>query len=80
MIKKVGMIVEWDNARLSDVDRAREMLRRVTVQASEVAAQSGYKFELLLIYDPDEIPGEVPATVTAACVDRTLFPGDVRII
>lgn len=80
MIKKVGVIVEWDNARLSDVDRAREMLRRVTVQAGEVAAQSGYKFELLLIYDPDEIPDEVPTTVTAGCVDRTLFPGDVRVI
>ncbi|MCB1506889.1 MAG: glycosyltransferase [Hyphomicrobiaceae bacterium] len=80
MIEKVGVIVEWDNARLSDVDRAREMLRRVTAQAGEVATQSGYKFELLLIYDPDEIPGEVPTTVATECIDREKFPGDVRVI
>ncbi|MBU2532082.1 MAG: glycosyltransferase family 2 protein [Alphaproteobacteria bacterium] len=80
MIKKVGVIVEWDNARLSDVDRAREMLRRLTAQAGEVAAQSGYTFELLLIYDPDEIPDEVPVTVAAECIDRARFPGDVRIL
>lgn len=80
MIKKVGVIVEWDNARLSDADRAREMLRRLTIQASEVAKQSGYAFELLLIYDPDEIPEEVPTTVAAECIDRARFPGEVRIL
>ena len=40
MFKKIAVIVEWDNARLSDVDRAREMLRRLTDQAEDVAARS----------------------------------------
>lgn len=80
MIKKVGVIVEWDNARLSDVDRARDMLRRLSQQARDVADRHGYVFDLLLIYDPEEIPVEVPSTVMAECVDPTAFPGNIRLL
>jgi glycosyltransferase involved in cell wall biosynthesis len=78
--RKIGVIVEWDNARLSDVERAREMLMRLTSQAREIADRSSYTFELLLIYDPEEIPAEVPETVVGRCVDRSRWPGCVRIL
>lgn len=77
---KVGVIVEWDNARLSDVDRARLMLERLTTQAREVADRSNRAFDLFLIFDPDEIPEEVPTTVANESIDRAKWPGRVEIV
>jgi len=80
MVGKVGVIVEWDNARLSDVDRARLMLERLTTQAREIADKSNTTFDLFLIYDPDEIPEEVPTTVANESIDRAKWPGRVDIV
>lgn len=80
MTRKVGIIVEWDNARLSDVDRAWQMLRRLQQQTSEIADRSDYVFDLLLVYDPDEIPAEVPNESVAKCIDRAAWPGTVRVL
>ncbi len=80
MSKKVAIIVEWDNARLSDVERAREMLRRLATQTREVTDRDATVFDLLLIYNPDDIPAEVPNTVVDECVDRNNWPGTVRVL
>ena len=39
MSNHIAIIVEWDNARLSEVDRAREMLRRLASQTAEASAR-----------------------------------------
>src|SRR5262245_10739596 len=68
MASKVALIVEWDNARLSEVDRAREMLRRIGAQAVAAARATNAQFDLALIYDPETIEPSVPRTVLAECV------------
>ena len=55
MTSKIAIIVEWDNARLSEVDRAREMLRRVSGQAAAAARTTNAQFDLILIFDPETI-------------------------
>lgn len=79
MTSKIALIVEWDNARLSEVDRAREMLRRVCAQAVAAARATNARFDLLLIYDPETIEPQVPQTVLTECVDARTWPGRISI-
>ena len=80
MSSKVALIVEWDNARLSEVDRAREMLRRVSAQAITAARTTNAQFDLILIFDPETIEPQVPQTVLAECVDAKAWPGHISIL
>jgi Glycosyl transferase family 2 len=79
MASKIALIIEWDNARLSEVDRAREMLRRVGAQAVAAARTTNAHFDLLLIYDPETIEPAVPRTVLAECVDENTWPGRISV-
>lgn len=79
MTSKIALIVEWDNARLSEVDRAREMLRRVSTQAVSAARSTNAQFDMMLIYDPETIEPGVPRTVLAECVDEKTWPGRISI-
>lgn len=80
MFSKVALIVEWDNARLSEVDRAREMLVRVGEQVAEVARSTNATFDLLLIYDPEEVPRETPETVVRNSLDAARWPGRIDLV
>jgi hypothetical protein len=80
MTDRIALIVEWDNARLSEVDRAREMLRRLSSQATQAARRSNQRFDLTLVYDPETIAPEIPRAILAECVDKTSWPGDVALI
>ena len=46
MTARIALVVEWDNARLSEVDRAREMLRRLCSQATQAARRSNQRSTL----------------------------------
>ena len=80
MTSKVAIIVEWDNARLSEVDRAREMLRRLNEQAASYARKSNTKFDLMLIYDPEEIASEIPSTIVKECLNEETWPGQISLL
>jgi hypothetical protein len=80
MFSKVAIIVEWDNARLSEVDRAREMLRRVGEQVAETARTTNATFDLMLIYDPEEVAREIPETVIRECLDASRWPGRIDLV
>jgi hypothetical protein len=80
MQNRIAVIVEWDNARLSEVDRAREMLRRLQAQAVSVARTSNARFDLILVVDPDAIAREVPETVLAECISADIWPGGISLI
>jgi hypothetical protein len=79
MFSKVAIIVEWDNARLSELDRAREMLRRLGEQAGEVARTTNATFDLMLLFDPEEVPQEIPIQILAECIDETKWPGKISL-
>ena len=80
MTSRVAFIVEWDNARLSEVDRAREMLRRLNVQSAEYATKSNARFDLLLVYDPEAIPMEIPTSIIKECLDEATWPGEIKLL
>jgi hypothetical protein len=77
---KVAMIVEWDNARLSELDRAREMLRRLNAQVAACSTKTNARFDLLLVYDPKEIPSNLPASMVTECLDKAKWPGEIKLI
>jgi hypothetical protein len=79
MTSRIALIVEWENALLSEVERAREMLRRVGAQAVSAARNSNAQLDLLLIYDPETIDVHVPRTVLAECVDAPTWPGRISL-
>jgi hypothetical protein len=79
MTSKIALIVEWDNARLSELDRACEMLRRVCAQAVAAARTSNAQFDLLVIYDPESIDPSIPQTAVAECIDAKVWPGSISI-
>jgi hypothetical protein len=60
MPKLVSVIVEWENAKLSDLDRAERMLAQLGRQMAEVARKRALEAELLVLYDSDEIDPAVP--------------------
>ena len=80
MSNHIAIIVEWDNARLSEVDRAREMLRRLASQTAEAARTSNARFDLLLVVNPDDIAREIPETVLNECVSAETWPGSISLI
>jgi hypothetical protein len=79
MTSKVALIVEWDNARLSEVVRAQEMLRRLSAQAVATARTTNAQFDLILIYDSETIEPHLPETVLAECIDAKTWPGTISL-
>ena len=80
MTSKIALIVEWDNARLSEVGRARDMLRQLHIQTSAYSTRTNARFDLLLVYDPEEIAREIPETIIDECIKRETWPGDIRLL
>lgn len=62
--KSVAVIIEWENARLSELDRARQMLTRLSQQIGEVQAGGDYSFEILILYNKDKIDPQLVKDVT----------------
>lgn len=72
----ISIIIEWENVRLSEMERCRSMLRTLAAQipalydpappaASRAGAPSG-DVEILVLYDADEFSGvDIERTVTA---------------
>lgn len=62
---RVSVVVEWENVLLSDLDRCRQMLRRLSAQAEAlrdgsedlhgVLACLAFPFELIIAFDPDKV-------------------------
>lgn len=78
--KKIAIVVEWENAVLSEVDRARRMLLAVSRQAIAVHAVHRSPIDLLVIYDPAHIDVDVPRSVMNACLDRANWPGAISLL
>jgi glycosyl transferase family 2 len=89
-LERVSIILEWENARLSEADRAAAMLEQVFKQVS-ASTSSGLNalerrdFELLVLYDQRLIPEAVVRDALdgarrMAAVEGTLGQLDVRLI
>lgn len=80
MSKLVSAIVEWENAKLSDLGRAECMLARLGTQMADAARRRDFKAELLVLYDSDEIDPAVPHAAIASRIDKSAWPGTIELI
>ncbi len=80
MSKLVSVIVEWENAKLSDLDRAERMLARLGAQMAEAARKRNLTAELLVLYDSDEIDPAVPWAAVSSQIDKAAWPGTIRLV
>ncbi len=80
MPASVAIVIEWENALLSDVDRAQAMLRQVNSQAIAFARGHNTRFELVVMYDPGSVPLEVPKTTVDKEIDPQTWPGEIRFV
>src|SRR5262245_16928701 len=49
-----SVVIEWENVKLAESDRALEMLRRLSTQMATLARGNGTRGEVLLICDGDD--------------------------
>ena len=80
MPSTVSIVIEWENALLSDVDRARRMLATLSEQAQVYARSHNCRFELVVAYDPGRIDVSVPRSTVENEVDPAKWPGEIRYI
>lgn len=76
----VSIVIEWENALLSDVGRARQMLSRLGAQARAYARLHNTRFELLVAYDPGEIDIAVPQATVEDELEPASWPGEIRYL
>lgn len=76
----VAIVIEWENALLSDVDRARRMLAALGAQAEAHARTHNCRLELVVAYDPGVIDISVPRSTVDDEVDPANWPGEIRYI
>ena len=76
----VTFIVEWENAKLSELDRARRMLAQLDTQARDLAAKRGFTADLLVLFDENAIDPAIPRTAVSDNVDESSWPGRIGVI
>ena len=65
LLPSVSIVIEWENAKLSELDRAFSMLRSLSAQVRSLRARFASPPEMILIYDQDEIdPAMINSAVT----------------
>src|SRR5262245_26290289 len=76
----VSIVIEWENARLSDLGRAERMLAELGTQMAEVAHRRNLSAELLVLYDSDAVDPCVPRTALEARLDAAAWPGSIQLV
>lgn len=65
-LPSISVIVEWENAKLSELERARTMLRVLSAQASQLKQRFTAPPELVLVYDREAIdPSSIECLITS---------------
>src|SRR3954447_22832744 len=80
MYPTFSLVIEWENGRLSEGDRALEMLGRLNSQISELGLTPAAQPEVVLLYNAGEVEPRVieDAMAQAAAPDR--WPADLTIL
>src|SRR5262245_6327151 len=80
MSQLVSVIVEWENAKLSELERARRMLAKLGAQMAEAARERRLRADLSVIYDIDEIGPAVPRSAIESEIDADAWPGTIALV
>jgi hypothetical protein len=80
MSRLVSVIIEWENAKLSDLERAERMLAQLGTQMAEAARKRHLRAELLVLYDSDAVDPAVPRTAISSQIDAATWPGTIQLV
>jgi hypothetical protein len=80
MAKLVSVIIEWENAKLSDLSRAERMLAQLGSQMTVAARKRHLRAELLVLYDANAVDPTVPRTALASQIDAATWPGTIQVV
>lgn len=65
-------VIEWENVRLSELDRTRRMLKALSAQIGEIEPDLAQQPELIILYDPKAVdPSLIQGLFDEAFHDRT---------
>src|SRR5688572_26560707 len=77
-MQTISVIIEWENAKLSELERANRMLEKLGKQMTALAKEREINAELIVLYDNEEIDAEVPTTAVNSMIDTKAWPGEIR--
>lgn len=80
MTQSLTVIVEWENAKLSELERAHRMLMQLGAQMSQLAATRPTRAELIVLYDSEAIDRAIPETAVRTCINASAWPGEIKIV
>jgi hypothetical protein len=80
MSQLVSVIVEWENAKLSELERAKQMLAQLGAQMADAARERGLRAELIVLYDSHEINPAVPRAAIQTAIDGAAWPGTIALV
>lgn len=72
-----SIVIEWENARLSELGLAREMLRQLHEQLVEVDYP---RPEIIILHDKDNVDAQLIEKVVGEVSGSRAWPADIRII
>ncbi len=75
-----SMVIEWENAVLSELDRTREMLAQLHEQIVEVVEMGHPRPEIIILHDKDDVDPRLVERVVGEVAALEAWPADVRII
>jgi glycosyltransferase involved in cell wall biosynthesis len=79
--RRISVIVEWENALLSEAERSRAMLSELRRQTTELACEGGGpNFELLLVFDETEFDPTALGSLLTECVGEPGCDIDWRLL
>lgn len=78
MPPSVTFVLEWENALLAEMARPIEMLNRLSRQVIDYAAGNKTRFELLIVFNSEDVSPEFVDGVIADHVDEKKWPGKIR--
>ena len=78
--RNVAIIVEWENALLAELERPKEMLRRLQDQAIAFAQREGCRFHLVIAYNAHDVDIAVPQGAVDDCIEEESWPGTVTFM
>jgi len=76
----VSVIIEWENAKLSDLERAERMLPQLGRQMAEAARKRNLQAELIVLYDSDAVDIAVPQTAISYHINAAEWPGTIQLV
>jgi glycosyltransferase involved in cell wall biosynthesis len=75
-----SVVIEWENALLSELGRTREMLKQLHEQLTEAVEARYPNPEIIILYDKEAVDQQLIEEVVEEAAELEAWPADMRII